>query len=96
MDTWYCKDVGDCSTAYEPLRDTFDMFFREAKLPIDMALFYVHDLEKNAIKVYLSPACRPVALAVDAQPCDEPNPNALSLLYGHYDVWRVLFPNSSK
>jgi hypothetical protein len=92
LGTWYCIDVGDCGEAYKPVRDTFDMFFKEAKLPRDMALFYIHDLVRNVIRVYLSPACRAVALAIDARPCDEPDLSRLNLLYGHYDAWRAVFP----
>ena len=92
MNTWYSRDVGDGDAAYEPVRKTFETFFTAASLPKDMALFSCFDVERNVVRVYLSPACHSVALAIGAKSCDKPNPKGLSLLYGHSDAWKLLFP----
>ena len=96
MSTWYCKDVSDGDEAYGPVRDTFDILFKHAKFPRDMAVFYIYDSAQNTAKIYLSPACRPMALAIDAAPCDQPDPNRLNLLYGHYDAWGIVFPDHDR
>jgi hypothetical protein len=91
--TWYSRDVGDGDIGFKPVRRIFETFFKATNLRSDMALFSVYDVERNVVRVYLSPACYSVAHAIGAKPCDKPDPEGLSLLYGHSGAWSAFFPS---
>jgi hypothetical protein len=96
MSSWYSKDLGDGVEAYAPtlkIQEIFEAFFAASGLPKDMALFSNYDLGRNVVTVYVSPRAKSLALAINAEPCEKPSREGLSLLLGHADAWSVLFPD---
>ena len=93
------KDLGDPLLAGEPLSRLEALFRAErgkAGDPVEMAIFVRQESEGRLhceVRAYFSPASATVARAVDADPCDRPSPEGLSLLAGTPDAWRALFPD---
>lgn len=102
MRVWFSKNLGDGMLACEPLGHIEEIFlsvYAKADSPIEMAVFIRHESEGRLhceVKVYFSPASCVVARAVDAEPCERPSPDGLSLLAGSEDSWLALFPGSSR
>ena len=98
MTGWFAKSLGDPLTAGEPLSRIEALFRSEyAKTggPRNMALFTRLESEGRLhceVRAYFSPASAAVARAVDADPCDRPAADGLSLLAGAPAAWRALFP----
>jgi len=99
MRRWFSKSLGDGQLAGEPLGRIEALFLAEsarAGRPADMAIFVRHESEGRLhceVRVYFSPASAAVACAVDAEPCDRPSPEGLSLLAGPPESWLALFPD---
>ena len=99
MRRWFSKGLGDGLLAGEPLGRIEELFLSEyarAGGPRDMAIFVRHESEGRLhceVRAYFSPASAVVARAVDADPCDRPLPEGLSLLAGAHESWLVLFPD---
>lgn len=98
MAHWYYQELGDGVEAFNPsarIQEIFLNFFGAANLPKDMAVFSRYDPEENMVTVYLSPACESVAMAIEAQPCERPDSEGLSLLVGDQRAWEILFPDAA-
>jgi hypothetical protein len=99
MSPWFTKDLGDPLTAGEPLSRLEALFRAERQKagdPAGMAIFVRQESEGRLhceVRAYFSPASAAVARTVDADPCDRPSPEGLSLLAGTPDAWRALFPD---
>jgi hypothetical protein len=102
MRFWFLKNLGDGMLASEPLDHLEELFLSEytkADCPKEMAAFLRHESEGRLhceVKVYFSPASVDVAREVDAEPCERPSPDGLSLLVGSEDSWLALFPERSR
>jgi hypothetical protein len=98
MRQWFSKSLGDGLLAGEPLGQIEALFRSEcarAGWPRNMAVFVRHESEGRLhceVRAYFSPASAVVARAVDADPCDRPSPEGLSLLAGAHESWPALFP----
>jgi hypothetical protein len=96
---WFVKSLGDPLLAGEPL-SLLERLFRAERAkagdPPEMAIFVRPESEGRLhceVRAYFSPASAAVARAVDADPCDRPFPEGLSLLAGTPDAWQALFPD---
>ena len=72
--------------------------YADAGNPKEMAAFTRHESEGRLhceVKIYFSPMSVAVAREVNAEPCEKPSPDGLSMLAGAQDSWRVLFPERS-
>lgn len=98
MDMWFSKNLGDGIVAWEPLGHLEELFlaiYEQAGSPKEMAVFVRHESEGRLhceVKAYFSPASAAVAKKFDAEPCQRPSPDGLSLLAGCEDSWSALFP----
>lgn len=98
MAVWFSKSLGDGMLAYEPqceLEELFLSMYAQVGSPKDMAVFMRHESDGRLhceVKVYFSPASLSVAKAVNAQPCQKPSSDGLSLLAGAEASWSLLFP----
>jgi hypothetical protein len=98
MSGWFSKSLGDAMLAGEVLEHIESLFRAEcakAGPSSEMAIFIRHESEGRLhceVKAYFAPASAAVAREVDADPCERPSPQGLSLLVGGEDVWAVLFP----
>jgi hypothetical protein len=96
---WFSKGLGDGRLAGEPLGRLEELFltqYARSGGPRDMAVFVRHESEGRLhceVRAYFSPASAAVASAVDAEPCDRPSPEGLSLLAGAPESWLALFPD---
>lgn len=73
--------------------------YSEADSPKEMAAFIRHESEGRLhceVKIYFSPMSIAVAREVDAEPCEKPSPDGLSILAGSQDSWIVLFPEQTR
>jgi hypothetical protein len=99
MSGWYSRNFGDAMLAGEPLGRIEELFRAEcasAGRPREMAVFIRHESEGRLhceVMAYFSPAAAAVARRVDAEPCERPSPDGLSLLVGSEDAWLALFPD---
>lgn len=102
MSCWFAKGLGDALLAGEPLGRIEELFLSEyakAGSPRDMAIFIRHESEGRLhceVRAYFSPASAAIAAAVDADPCDRPAPEGLSVLAGADASWRALFPDHDR
>ena len=73
--------------------------YSEADSPKEMAAFIRHESEGRLhceVKIYFSPMSIAVAREVNAEPCEKPSPDGLSILAGSQDSWVVLFPEQTR
>lgn len=102
MTNWFSKNLGDAMLAHEPLgclENYLLSTYTKAEMPAQMAVFMRHESEGRLhceVKVYFSPASVDVARALDAEPCEKPSSDGLSLLAGCEDAWLILFPERSR
>ena len=101
MSIWFTKNLGDAMLAGD-LLDQISKYFRTAYEASngskEMAIFIRHASEGRLhceVKAYFSPASVVVARYVDAEPCERPAPDGLSLLVGSEESWSALFPGYS-
>lgn len=98
MTEWFAKSLGDPLTAGEELSRIEALFrseYAKTGAPRSMALFTRLESEGRLhceVRAYFSPASAAVASAVDADPCDRPSADGLSLLAGAAESWLALFP----
>jgi hypothetical protein len=94
---WFSKSLGDGMLAHEPqceLEELFQSMYVKAGSPKGMAVFVRHESDGRLhceVRAYFSPASVDVAKAVDAQPCQKPSPDSLSLLAGAEASRSLLF-----
>ncbi len=102
MRVWFSKNLGDAMLACEPLAQLKELLLSvhaKADSPEEIAVFIRHESEGRLhceVKAYFSPASVIVAREVDAEPCERPSPDGLSLLVGSKDSWLALFPERSR
>ena len=73
--------------------------YSEADSPKEMAAFIRHESEGRLhceVKIYFSPMSIAVAREVNAEPCEKPSPDGLSMLAGSQDSWMALFPERTR
>lgn len=98
MSVWFKKNLGDAMLAGDSIEKIESLFlsaywkYNSAK---DSAVFIRHESEGRLhceVMAYFSPDSAIVAREVDADPCERPSRNGLSLLAGSADSWLALFP----
>ncbi|MDF1691364.1 MAG: hypothetical protein P1U47_03250 [Zhongshania sp.] len=100
LSNWFSKNLGDAMLASEAIASLENYFltrYTDAKQPKDMAIFMRHESEGRLhceVKVYFSPAAADIAKELNAEPCQKPYPNGLSLLAGAEEAWQTLFPSA--
>jgi hypothetical protein len=98
MSVWFQKNLGDAMLARESLDKIEELFvsaYGKADSPKEAAVFIRHESEGRLhceVKAYFSPDSVIVAGEVDADPCERPSRDGLSLLVGSADSWLALFP----
>ncbi len=102
MRDWFSKNLGDAMLACESLarlEERLSSAYASAGSPTDMAAFIRHESEGRLhceVKIYFSPSLVAVAREVNAEPCDKPSPDGLSILAGSQDSWLALFPERTR
>ena len=102
MIDWFTCNLGDAmlaSESIEHIRVLFLSEYEKANRPREMAAFIRHESEGRLhceVKIYFSPMSIDVAREVNAEPCEKPSPDDLSLLAGSPDSWMVLFPEQTR
>lgn len=98
MRSWFLINLGDAMLAYDQqdrIKQLFLSAYAGAGSPNEMAAFTRHESEGSLhceVKIYFSPMSVVVAKELNAQPCEKPSPDGLSMLAGAQDSWLVLFP----
>ncbi len=96
MTTWYSKEIGDGAQAFAPsgnIQEAFLALALRGQLPYDLAVFSEHDLRRNVVTAYFSPAAKVLADMFQAQPCEPPKRSRhFGLLVGDARAWDLLFP----
>lgn len=101
MKQWFLKNLGDAMLAgdqQDHIRQLLLPACSDAGNPEKMAAFIRHESEGRLhceVKIYFSPLLIAVANAVDAEPCEKPSPDGLSLLAGTQESWVALFPEQA-
>lgn len=102
MRNWFLKNLGDAMLAgdqQDRIKQLLLSAYSEADSPKEMAAFIRHESEGRLhceVKIYFSPMSIAVAREVDAEPCEKPSPDGLSILAGSQDSWIVLFPEQTR
>ena len=102
MRNWFLKNLGDAMLAgdqQDRIKQLFLSANSDANSPKKMAAFIRHESEGRLhceVKIYFSPMSIDVAREVNAEPCEKPSPDDLSLLAGSPDSWMVLFPEQTR
>ena len=102
MRNWFLKNLGDAMLAgdqQERIKQLLLSAYSEADSPKEMAAFIRHESEGRLhceVKIYFSPMSIAVAREVNAEPCEKPSPDGLSILAGSQDSWVVLFPEQTR
>ena len=98
MGNWFIKNLGDAMLAYDQqdrIKQCFLLAYARAGRPKEMAAFIRHESEGRLhceVKIYFSPMSVQVAREVDAEPCEKPSADGLSMFAGSQGAWQVLFP----
>lgn len=98
MKDWFVKDLGDGIMAHEPLGRIEQLslsVYDNSKNRGNMAVFIRHESQGQlhcAVKVYFSPQLAAVAKEFDAQSCERPQREGLSVLVGSQECWRLFSP----
>lgn len=88
MQCWFYKNLGDAMLADDSLQQIKQLFLQSYPDPSqhsDKCILYYHLSERRLhceVTVYFSPACRSMAQALDATPCEQPSSSGLGLLVG--------------
>jgi hypothetical protein len=81
------------------IKQLFLSTYSDAGSPKEMAAFIRHESEGRLhceVKIYFSPMSIAVARKINAEPCEKPSPDGLSMLAGSQDSWMVLFPEKTR
>jgi hypothetical protein len=97
--TWHLLSLGDGMTADEPSEEIRAAFVEAyPSMAADPAVFTRNESEGRLhceVIAYFSPAASALAKAFDAEPCQRPERNGLSLLIGSDQSWETLFPENT-
>lgn len=102
MRNWFLKNLGDAMLAddqQDRIKQLLLSAYSDADSPKEMAAFIRHESEGRLhceVKIYFSPMSIAVAREVNAEPCEKPSPDGLSMLAGSQDSWMVLFPEQTR
>ncbi len=102
MRDWFLKNLGDAMLACDQqdrIKQLLLSVYAHADSPKEMAAFIRHESEGRLhceVKIYFSPMSAAVARQVNAEPCEKPSPNGLSILAGSQESWSVLFPERTR
>ena len=102
MRNWFLKNLGDAMLAgdqQDRIKQLLMSAYSHADSPGEMAAFIRHESEGRLhceVKIYFSPMSIAVAREVNAEPCEKPSPDGLSILAGSQDSWVVLFPEQTR
>jgi hypothetical protein len=102
MRNWFLKNLGDAMLACDQqdrIKQLLLSACANAGGPNEMAAFIRHESEGRLhceVKIYFSPMSVTVAREVNADPCEKPSPDGLSMLAGSQDSWLVLFPERTR
>jgi hypothetical protein len=98
MRNWFLKNLGDAMLAgnqQDRIKQLLLSAYSAADSPREMAAFIRYESEGRLhceVKIFFSPMSIAVAKEVNAEPCEKPSPDGLSMLAGSQDSWMVLFP----
>ncbi len=98
MRSWFLKNLGDAMLAgdqQEQIKQLLLSAYSDADNPKEMAAFIRHESEGRLhceVKIYFSPMSIAVAKKVDAEPCEKPSPDGLSMLAGSQESRLLFFP----
>jgi hypothetical protein len=102
MKNWYLVNLGDAMLACEQqdrIKELLLSAYADAGSPSEMAAFTRHESEGRLhceVKIYFSPMSVAVANKVNAEPCEKPSAEGLSMLVGAQDSWLILFPDCTR
>ncbi len=102
MNDWFLKNLGDPILAHdqqEQIKQLLLSVYARSNRPTEMAAFIRHESEGRLhceLKIYFSPMFVSVAREVDAQPCEKPAPDGMSILVGAQESWGILFPDFTR
>jgi hypothetical protein len=102
MRNWFLINLGDAMLACDQqdrIKQLLLSAYADAGSPNEMAAFTRHESEGRLhceVKIYFSPMSVVVAKEVNAEPCEKPSPDGLSMLAGAQDSWLVLFPERTR
>lgn len=102
MRNWFLKNLGDAMLAFdqqERIKELLLSAYASAGSPKEMAAFIRLESEGRLhceVKIYFSPMSVAVAREVNAEPCEKPSPEGLSMLAGAPDSWLALFPEHTR
>ncbi len=98
MRDWFSKNLGDAMLAYDQqdrIKRLLLSAYADAGGPNKIAAFTRHESEGRLhceVRIYFSPMSLTVAKELNAEPCEKPSPEGLSMLAGAQDSWPTLFP----
>ena len=98
MRNWFLKNLGDAMLAgnqQDRIKQLLLSAYSATDSPREMAAFIRHESDGRLhceVKIFFSPMSIAVAKEVNAEPCEKPSPDGLSMLAGSQDSWMVLFP----
>jgi hypothetical protein len=102
MNDWFLKNLGDPMLAHdqqEQIKQLLLSVYARSNRPGEMAAFIRHESEGRLhceVKIYFSPMLVSIAREVDAQPCEKPAPDGMSMLVGSQESWDILFPEFTR
>ena len=83
---------------FAQIEEIFRPQFDRAGRPPEMAVFTRNENVGRLhceVMAYFSPACGEVAKSFEAEPCEKPSREGLSLLAGDQQCWEIIFSESS-
>ncbi len=102
MRNWFLKNLGDAMFAcdqQDQIKHRLLSAYAHAGNPKEMAAFIRHESEGRLhceVKIYISPKSVTAAREIDAEPCEKPSADGLSMFVGSQDSWQLLFPERSR
>lgn len=102
MSSWFLLPLGDGLTAHSALtriEAEFATLVHQGGEAADMAIFTKYQSSGDlhcSVTAYFSPATADVAAALNAMPCQRPNPDGLELVCGSDGCWEPLFGDRSE
>lgn len=97
MKTWFKKQLGDGILAHSPcmeIKDAFEKEYYPTKHISEMAVFIQQNSNTQLhceVTACFSPATADLARVFNAELCNRPLPENLSLLAGEEESWKLIY-----